>query len=105
MRFRTVVAVTLLSALGFAAELKVKVVDPRGNAVAGAQVSVLRSDKSAPLAVLTTSGEGSVAASGLADGSYQLRVLAPGFAPQTADLTVPQTETFTVNLRVAGASE
>jgi vitamin B12 transporter len=106
MRFRrTVVAVTLLSALGFAAELKVKVVDPRGNAVAGAQVSVLRSDKSAPLAVLMTLGEGSVAASGVADGSYQLRVLAPGFAPQTADVTVPQTETFTVNLRVAGASE
>lgn len=106
MRFRrTVVAVTLLSALGFAAELKVKVVDPRGNAVAGAQVSVLRSDKSAPLAVLMTLGEGSVAASGVADGSYQLRVLAPGFAPQSADVTVPQTETFTVNLRVAGASE
>jgi len=106
MRFlRTVVTVGLLSALGFAADLKVKVVDPNLSAISSAQVSLLPSDGATPLGVLLTSAEGLASFAGIADGRYRLQVRAPGFAAQNADVTVPQESPFTVTLNVAGASE
>ena len=35
------------------------------------------------------------------DGQYRLQVLAPGFAPQRLDVTVPQASVFTIKLCVA----
>jgi len=106
MRFlRTVVTVGLLSALGSAADLKVKVVDPNLSAISSAQVSLLPSDGATPLGVLLTSAEGLASFAGIADGRYRLQVLAPGFAAQNVDVTVPQESPFTVTLNVAGASE
>jgi vitamin B12 transporter len=102
---RTVVSLLFLSAWLLAADLKVKVVDPHSDAVAGAQVSVFPGGTATPTAVLMTSGEGTVSFSGLPDGRYQLQVLAPGFAPQTVEVVMPQTSLFRVNLTVAGASE
>jgi vitamin B12 transporter len=103
--FRTVVSLALFSASLFAADLKIRVVDPHSNAVPGAQVSVLPADGSTPVAVLSTSGEGMVSLNGLTDGRYRVQVLAPGFAPQTAEVSVPQPSVLTVNLAVAGGSE
>jgi vitamin B12 transporter len=103
--FRAVISLVLLTVSVLAADLKVRVVDPHSNAVADAQVSLFPANESTPRAVLTTSGEGMITLTGLADGHYRLQVLAPGFAPQTVDMSMPQASVFTVNLAVAGASE
>ncbi|MGC2193519.1 MAG: TonB-dependent receptor [Terriglobales bacterium] len=103
--FRAVVWLILLSASVFAADLKIRVLDPHSNPVPGAQVSVFPAEDSAPIGVLTTSSEGSVSLNGLTDGRYRLQVLAPGFAPRTGTVSVPQPSPLTVNLAIAGASE
>jgi vitamin B12 transporter len=103
------VSVISLGAAAFAADLKVKVVDPQGAAVAGAQVSVVcladtafdhvdRSTAADGTAVLMTNGESQ---------GCRIQVLAPGFAPEAVQVKVEvakQTE-LTVNLRMATASE
>src|SRR5437016_13167759 len=55
--FGIVVGVLSLVAGASAAELKVKVVDPRSAAVSGAQVILLNAQKTVPLAVENTSAE------------------------------------------------
>ena len=102
---RTVISLVVVSTSLFAADLKIKVLDPHSEAVAGVQISVFPADTSTPAAVLTTSSEGTITLNGLPDGRYRLQALAPGFAPQTRDLKVPQESVFTINLAVAGASE
>ena len=102
---RTVISFALLSTFLFASDLKIRVADPNSAAVSGAQISVFPGDASTPAAVRDTSGEGIVSFSGLADGRYRVRVLAPGFAPLTADVSVPQSEVFTVHLAVRSTSE
>jgi len=106
MRFvRTVVAISFLWARVFAADLKVKVIDPNSAAIGAAQVSLLPVGQTTPLGILLTSAEGVASFNGIADGPYRLQVLAPGFAPQNLDVTVPQEALFTMKLNVAGASE
>ena len=102
---RTVVFLVFLSAALFASDLKIRVADSSSTAVSGAQVSVFPGGASTPAAVLGTAGEGTVLFLGLASGPYRVQVLAPGFAPQTANVTVPQDSTFLVKLEVATASE
>ncbi len=58
--FGILVGVVSLVAVASAAELKVKVVDPRSAAVSGAQVILLNQSKSVPLAVENTSAEGTL---------------------------------------------
>jgi outer membrane cobalamin receptor len=103
--FRTAVSLIVITASLFAADLKIKVIDPHADAVAGAQVSLFPIQGNTPLEVLTTSGEGIATLNGLSPGRYRVRVLAPGFAPQIAETDVPQSDLFTVQLAVAGASE
>ncbi len=106
MRFvRTVVVIAFLSLPVFAVDLKVKVVDPNSSAIGSAQVSLLPAEQSTPVGVLITSAEGLVSFTGISDGQYRLQLLAPGFAPQTVDVTVPQASVFTIKLNVAGATE
>jgi outer membrane cobalamin receptor len=106
MRFvRALVVVALLSASVFAADLKVKVLDPNSSAIGSAQISLLPVEQSTPVGVLVTSAEGLASFAGVSDGQYRLQVLAPGFAPQTVDVSVPQASVFTVKLNVAGATE
>ena len=106
MRFRVAVLFLLsliLSAVASAAELKIKVVDPQAAVVAGAQVSLLHAKGTTVLATQSTSAEG-VATLRTADGGpYQLRVLAPGFAAETIE--VSSQRELTVGLRLATASE
>lgn len=102
---RTVVSLVFLSAALFASDLKIRVADPNSTSVSGAQVAVFPAGASTPAAVLDTGGEGIVLFPGLANGQYRVQVLAPGFAPQTVHVTVPQESTFVVNLEVATASE
>jgi vitamin B12 transporter len=99
----TVFLVLFLSALASAVDLRVKVLDPQSAAVAGAQVSLRRASETTILATQTTSPEGTTTFRSETAGPYQIRVLAPGFAVETVDVS-SQAE-VTVNLRLATASE
>jgi len=100
-----------LSLAASAADLKVKVVDPQGAAVAGAQVSLLQAHDGKVLATEVTSAEGAAVLRLTGGEHYQVQVLAPGFAAETVEVSPasassssPQAE-ITVNLRMATASE
>lgn len=86
-----------------ATDFKIKVVDPQSRAVAGAQVSLLNSDRGTVLAAQTTSAEGIAILSTRNGGPYQLTVLATGFAAET--LQLPFAGELTVTLRLATAAE
>jgi outer membrane cobalamin receptor len=93
----------------FAADLKIKVVDPQGAAVAGAQVSfICLADAAFDHVERSTAADGTVALLTNADWQgCRIQVLAPGFAPEAVQLKVQvakETE-LTVNLRLATASE
>jgi vitamin B12 transporter len=95
----------LLSA-ATASEFKIKVTDPRGAAVAGAQVSLLPQGSSVPLGLQTTSGEGVVSFTGVPAGRYRLQVLAPGFAPlNQGEILLPRDSPLSVQLRIATPTE
>ena len=104
MRFSRVVAGIFFLLAVASAEIKIKVVDPQDAAVAGAQVQLLKVGKSAPAAVLSTSAEGTVVFREAASSSYRVNVLAPGFAPETTDLSATSAA-VTIKLRVATAAE
>jgi outer membrane cobalamin receptor len=93
----------ILSAAASAADLKIKVVDPQSAAVAGAQVSLMRGNESKVLATQSTSAAGTAIFPMPGAGTYQIQVLAPGFAAETVEVS-SQTE-LTVRLRLATASE
>src|SRR5580692_554855 len=86
-----------------AAELGVKVVDPQSAVVAGAQVALFAGGSSTPVAVQDSSPEGTVVFRNVGSGPYRLRVLAPGFAPQTLDTTSGRE--ITVSLTLATTAE
>jgi vitamin B12 transporter len=85
------------------AEIKIKVVDPQDAAVAGARVLLLSPGKSAP-AMQNTSAEGVAIFREAASSGYRVRVLAPGFALETVNLS-PTHEAITIRLRLATAAE
>jgi outer membrane cobalamin receptor len=99
----SVVLSVFLGANALGADLKIKVVDPQGASVAGARVLLLDADRESALAAQTTSAEGVAVLRAEGGGPYQVRVLAPGFAAETLDVS-SQSE-FTVTLRLATASE
>ena len=88
----------------FGADLKVKVLDPQSAAVAGANVSLTRVGQTRVLATQTTTAEGVATFREPATESYQVKILAPGFAPETLEVAPQQTE-ITVTLRLAPTSE
>jgi outer membrane cobalamin receptor len=91
-----------------AADLKVKVIDPQSAAVAGAQVSLFLKGSGTVLKITATSPEGIATFAELkyveSAGDYQIKVLAPGFAPQTEDVPV-RSDVVTIQLHLAAASE
>jgi vitamin B12 transporter len=103
---RLFACVVFLSTLCFvstaSAEIKIKVVDPQDAVVAGAEVQLLHSEKL--IVVQDTSGEGLVTFREPVSGTYRIKVLAPGFAIETADLS-PTAETNTIKLHLATSAE
>jgi vitamin B12 transporter len=91
-----------ISLVASATDFNVKVVDPRGAAVWGAQVTLVRPADSSVLAAVTTSAEGIAILHTEKNGPFQINILAPGFA---AEAVAVQSAQFTVNLRLATASE
>jgi vitamin B12 transporter len=105
MRFcRILTSWICLLAAASAAEIKIKVVDPQSAVVAGAQVALFPRGSATPAAVASTSAEGLVVFREIASNPYQVRVLAPGFAAKTADVS-PSDELVTVELALAAAAE
>jgi vitamin B12 transporter len=94
----------VLLAVASAADLKVKVVDPQSAAVSGAQVSLFSKGTDTPLKIATSSAEGIATFNELSSGSYQIQVLAPGFAAQTEDVAA-HSDVVTIQLHLATASE
>ena len=103
--FCSLLVLSLLSphcfAAGPAATFTVRVLDPQGIPVRGAEVSLLRTARTI-VASETTAADGITTLSGSAAGKYQIKVLAPGFAEET--ITDPERET-TVRLHLATASQ
>jgi len=96
-------AALLLSAVAYAADFTVKVVDPQSAAIAGAQLMLVRLNQDKVIATLTTSPEGTATFHPPSSGPFQVKVLAPGFAAETVDVS-SQAE-LTIRLRLATASE
>ena len=105
MRYSNFLVVVFSVSVAFAADLRVRVVDPHSAAVAGAQVSIYRHGESVPLQVRSTSGEGEAVFHGENASALGVQVLAPGFAVAWADLDASSSTPLLVKLRVAPASE
>jgi outer membrane cobalamin receptor len=104
MRFFRIIGSTIcLLAAAFAAEIKIKVVDPQSAVVAGAQVVLRLQGSTTPAAVGNTSAEGLVVFREVASSQYRVEVLAQGFATETIDLS-SGTEA-TIKLRLAAPAE
>jgi len=91
----------LMLQAAWAADVSIKVVDPQYAVVPGATVLLLRPDNSAPLAVHTTSSNGATRFAGVAAGPYVVRILAPGFAALTANISAPQEVTLHLQIAVS----
>jgi outer membrane cobalamin receptor len=83
-------------------EIKVKVIDPSGAAVAGAQVQFIQSGSSLQ-AVRITSSDGTASFQPKIASGYTIQVLAPGFAPQA--LAITAFADVTVHLQIATSPE
>ena len=94
----------VLLAAASAADLKVKVIDPQSAAVAGAQVSLFSKGADTPPKISTASAEGVATFNELPTGSYRIKILAPGFAAQSQDVTA-KSDAITIQLHLATASE
>jgi vitamin B12 transporter len=95
----------VILATASAAELKVKVIDPQSAAVSGARVELYVKETTTPVAIETTSPEGMATFHPPASPAYWLRVLAPGFAEQIAQVSSPNEELLTIPLHIALASQ
>jgi vitamin B12 transporter len=102
---RFLILLLSFSLAAFATDLKVRVVDPQNAAVAGAQVSLVSTATESLLKISISSAEGMVSFGEPASGADQIRVLAPGFAPQTISVSEDHPEVLTVQLRLAAAAE
>ena len=100
---RILACALFLLATASANSIKIKVVDPQSAAVAGAQVELTPAGARHAPNIAQTTAEGEAVFPNISAGHYQVRVLARGFAPETANVADP-TET-TVQLRLATAAE
>ncbi len=103
-RLLFVVLIASLDLAAHAADLNIKVVDPRSGVVAGAQVALYPANSSQPLRLQNSSAEGTAVFS-VEPGEYRVEVLAPGFAPQKIAVRVPQKNVVEVQLTVAGPEQ
>lgn len=99
MRVLAVSILALLSATALAADFTIKVMDPYSAAVSGAQVSLLRGNEL--VSTTTTSAEGLAGFHTAERGPYRVRILAPGFAAETADVTSEAEVLITLRIAIA----
>lgn len=105
MRFLTgFISLFVLLSAAFAGEIKIKVIDPDSAAVANAQIELLPPGGSTPLGLKTSSPEGLAVFRTSSNGPFSVRILAQGFAAETADVA-SGSSTITVQLHLAPAAE
>ena len=113
MRFLSrLLAVVVLSLPALSSKLTIKIVDPQGAAVAGAQVELFAENSSRPAAVATSSAQGIVQFPEGSVGASRVHVLAAGFAEAWQAVAAEQEKQeseasarMTVALRLAVATE
>ena len=84
-----------------AADVIVRVADPRAAAVPGAQVQLFPSGSKDAVAGQQTSSEGIARFPALPDGEYRVEVRAPGFAPASQTVHASGETTVNVSLKIA----
>jgi vitamin B12 transporter len=102
---RLVVFSILFVTAGFAADLRVKVLDPHSAPLAGARVAVYKGASTAPIKLGLTVGEGIATFTNLDEGEYRVQALSPGFAPQSATTLLPQNPAVTLKLGLEPVAE
>jgi vitamin B12 transporter len=95
----------LFTASAFCADLQVRILDPNSAVVNTARVMLLTGDGSHVLSTTRTSAEGIATFADIDEGSYRVRVLAPGFAEKLTQLTAPLTEIAAIQLSVSAAPQ
>ena len=106
MRPRLLILVLLLASVAAkAADLKVRVVDPRSAAIAGAQVALYPATGSQTVGHQSSSAEGGAVFTRLQPDEYRVEVLAPGFAPAKVAVRVSAETSVEVELKVAGPEQ
>ena len=105
MPIHRVLFLLLFSASAFCAELQVRILDPNSAVVNTARVMLLSADGRQVVSTTRTSPEGIASFTNVNDGSYKVRVLAPGFAENVTPVVVPQSDIVPINLAVAGTPE
>ena len=94
----------LLVVSASAGDIKIRVIDSRSAAVAGAELLLVRGGSSRAVSNQNTGADGSAVVSIPSSGEYRLRVLAPGFAP--AEVALPSAgSTLEIQLHVATTQE
>lgn len=103
---RAVFCWSFLWAACFAADLKIRVVDPNSAGVAGAEVRLLREADHTPVRVQSTAGDGTVTLR-IPDHAtgYLVEVFAPGFSPATATVPEKQSDELSIPLRLSAVTE
>lgn len=91
----------LFTAAALASDLKLIVQSPSGARVAGVQVALFRQSDHSGVRVETTSGDGTATIPDVPDGDYRAVILAPGFAEQSLDVSIPQASPAIVELKLA----
>ena len=102
MRIFLVVILAVFSLSALAADITVKVLDPRSTPVSGAEVKLVSATDGRVLARQLTSADGSATLHSSDTGTLQVRVLAPGFAAETISTAASE---VTINLHLATAAE
>ena len=108
MRFLSrLLAVVVLSLPALASDLTIKIIDPQGAVVSGAQVELFAENSLRPIAVAATSAQGSITFSKAPGGALRVHVLAAGFAEawQTISPTEAPEENLNISLKLAVATE
>lgn len=83
--------------------IRLRVLDAKGNPVAGARVFFVRGPSSFPDVAALTDASGSVVLGAPVPGAYELQAVADGFQPRTIAVTVGENAQITQDITLEPA--